>query len=157
MSLKKGICWCKLDVMAQCTAPDVNHQELCDFWIKHSYANRCSNFNPNLNNHCWSQEAQKFSAEFGVRTMDNPAPIEEEELCIDDFVEEEPEGEFDGRRCDNCILYACSRVIKENQNAAPNGGLTMADLQIIADSCPDYCDDAMINRAFHHPRGRIKP
>ena len=156
--LKMGICWCKLGMMAQCTAESVDQQEMCDFYDSSIGVHKCMNLNTSMRNHCWSKDAQKFSAQYGVRDMNNPAPVAEEELCIDDFIEDEaPEGEFNGRRCDNCILYACSYVIHENQMAQSRGGLTMSDLEKIAAKCSDYCDEATINASVQAIQRGTRP
>lgn len=151
--LKFGICWCKTGVMAQCTAPNYDDQQRCDYFDKSLGEYRCMHRNERMFRHCWSQKAQAFSRENGVVTPDDVELPDEEELNIDDFVElKAPQ-----RSCHDCILFTCSRIIHENQMAQSRGGLTNQDLINIANTCVDYCDEAMINQTVSRIQRGIKP
>jgi len=154
-NLKLGICWCKPGIMAQCTAPDAEHQQLCDFWDESSDSLKCLNNDSIVENHCYSPEAQAFGREHGVVTPDDiDIPDEvEEELDIEDLIIPSP------RSCRDCVLYACSWLIKENQKVQANGnpGLNGDDLITIASQCPDYCDETMINQSVKNIQRGIKP
>lgn len=131
--LKLGISWCKPGMMSQCTAPDRHSQEICDFYDNSLGSRRCMHRCEHMNNHCDCVAAQKFAVQYGVRSPDDVRvpEIEELELNIETMIEPE-------KSCDKCILYACSYVIHENQQASGRGGLTMDDLAKIAAKCPDY-------------------
>ena len=137
--IKMGICWCKPGVMSRCTALCREDQKICDYYDNSYGSDKCMHRNEMLNNHCWSVEAQRFAIEYGVRT---PEDIELPELEEEEMVLDLSEAFDDDRRCDNCILYACSYIISENSQAQPRGGLTMSDLEIIAKKCPDFESEA---------------
>lgn len=142
--IRMGICWCKPGMMSQCTAPDIHAQELCDYFNNSLGSRKCMHLCENIDNHCDCQKAQDFARAHGVRTPDDISvpETEEFELRIDDFIEPE-------KRCDKCILYACSYVIHENHQAAGRGGLTMEDLEKIANKCPDYDDEKSMQQKIN--------
>lgn len=130
------VCWCKKGMMSQCTAPSRPEQIACHFYDKSMVAERCMHCIESLNNHCDCHRAQVFGHHPpGQENFDSDFDFEEE-ISLTELVEAVPE-----RNCINCILYTCSYVIHENQQAQPRGGLNVDDLTHIASKCEDYEDE----------------
>lgn len=82
--VRLGVCFCKKDIMSVCDTAG-NKQFMCDFFQRHSYiANRCTHHNPDMNDHCWSADAQAFGY---CPTKPAAAPVEAE-YCTDAEVDE---------------------------------------------------------------------
>ena len=148
-----GISLCQNGTMSQCEgAGDPIRQRMCNFWDKATQANRCSNLNENLNNHCWSPKAQAV----GYHPPEEYAglDLELDDESRDDLLDlvEMAEAQRVERSCVDCILFTCSHVIHENSMAQPRGGLTHDDLCNIARGCTEYDDEetmkAKINQSI---------
>jgi len=107
------------------------------------------NFLEEMDNHCWSVDAQAFGREHGVVIPDNIP--DEVEISLD---EETPTSE---RNCVNCILYACPHITHENSMAQSRGGLTIEDMANIAAKCAEYDDEETMQRKINQSLRRISP
>ena len=128
------ICFCKKGIMSEC-CPEGHDTKQCHWYQKHSYYDRCSFFNEDMNNHCWSQRAQDTPYELPIqcndrRSVNNDLPV---------AVIAEPS-------CNNCVNYPCQVLIQLDREAcAANGmGLTHQDLITIAKQCNDYNDEVIL-------------
>ena len=140
------MCYCKLGVMAQCVAKDVDEQMACFFSAQSSNGKRCMHLNENMNNHCWNPKAHEFSSMRGV-------------VRFEDITEPEPETIYDEskelgmetgprRTCMNCINYnSCAKLIDLAVACAPLGGITEQDLWTKGSSCDGYIGETKITIA----------
>ena len=145
-------CFCKKGLMSQCTVSRPE-QIACRFYEKSMVADRCMNVDENLSNHCWSPKAQAY----GYYPHGREDYMEEELLLEEVELREPPQAVRAERTCIDCILYTCSHVIQENQQAQPRGGLTHDDLINIARGCKDYCDAETLNSTINQSLRGIKP
>jgi len=103
----------------------------CRFFVKSDYAERCMNRNENLNNHCWSQNAQSL----GLHSE------EEAEIELDFVDAEEGWGLKDEKRtCLDCTHYTCQKLMTLAAGALNRGGLTYTDIEEIAGKCETYAN-----------------
>ena len=134
--MKMGICYCEPGPMSQCVADDYGDQLVCDFFNKSDCASRCMHRNEDMNNHCWSPEAQAFGREHGV------VRVEDIEVEIG-LTEDEDLITADRRTCLNCLQYACTSITVMAHEAVVNGkgGLTDQDYWDIGSSCSEYVNE----------------
>jgi len=104
--------------------------------------------NENLNDHCWSPEAQNF----GYHPPEEGTEYELEEEV--DLVAMAVRAE---KSCVDCILYTCAHIIHEQQMSQPRGGLTHDDLCNIAKNCGEYDDEASMNARINLSLRGINP
>lgn len=133
MGIKLGICFCDPGPMSRCVAPSRADQEMCDYFEGATDASKCMFKGKVVKDHCWSPDAQKFGAEFGVRTIaDFPEPEPESTVVdLDTFIDELPR-----RCCADCskINFCGTLVFEQNRR----GGLSDGDYWDIATNCPDF-------------------
>jgi len=135
--MKMGICYCEPDVMSRCVADNYGDQLVCDFFIKSDCASRCMHRNEDMNNHCWSPEAQRFGIEYGV--------VRVEDLEIDEYDESNDllPAEAERRTCMSCLQYACTNLVSIAHEAMDNGNgmLTDQNYWTIGSGCPEYINE----------------
>lgn len=131
---KLGICYCDgSGLMSACTAENFREQETCDYFEEASGdEKRCMHRNPCVKNHCDCASAQAFYRAFGsIRTADDVREellLEEEELNIEDFIDEEEPA-------------SCSNCMKHDQCHGADGlgsGMTEEQKINIAQNCKAY-------------------
>lgn len=146
-----GPCFCKPGLMSQCTA-DRSGQKKCRFYEKSMVADKCMYCIENLNNHCDSHNAQVNG--YQPDTVGSFRESFEEDLIdLTELVEKK----IVERNCTKCILYACSYIIHENQQAQSRGGLNHSDLTVIANKCPDYDDEDTMQQKINQSLRGHKP
>jgi hypothetical protein len=156
--VKLGVCYCQPGNTSECVANGHEEQFWCDFYQKHSFQKRCTNFNPDMNNHCWSPAAQDFGATHGVvRKNDVPPPkkyvIPEEAAAPTTYtlpkaVPPHPASVAGQVRqtCEHCMLHpGCPLLPIEAANVGKHlGSLTSTDMWNIGSSCQSYDYDGGI-------------
>jgi len=143
------VCYCQQEIMSQCAAPSQAESVACHFYEKAQHAERCMYFV--FDKFCDSYKAQSF----GYAPPDNDRDDDYDQLLdLDDFIETE---EVAQKSCHNCILYACSHVVHENNQAQGRGGLTYNDLINIACNCEDYDDEATMRAKTNLSLRGIQP
>lgn len=147
---RETVCFCQNGLMSQCKAPSRPEMIACRFYEKSMVADRCMYFIEEINSHCDSHKAQMF----GYCPPGSGNYEDEDELIIEDLIVDEVDVE---RNCVNCILYTCSHVIHENQQAQARGGLTMEDLCNIARACPDYEDEESMQAKINLSLRGVQP
>jgi hypothetical protein len=122
------ICFCKRGMMAECR-PEGHDRRECRWYQKHSFLDQCSFLNKDMNNHCWSENAQ--STPYELPTQCNDSKQSDKDLPV--AVIAEPS-------CNNCFNYPCQLLIQLDREATNvNGmGLTHQDLITIAKQCNGY-------------------
>jgi len=144
--MKLGVCLCQLGIMSQCVAVDYGEQMSCDFFNRSDGSKKCMNLNPALNNHCWSQEAQDFSAIYGVVRFKDREIDDELETLYDESLEMGLGEENPRRNCKDCLMYtSCSKLIDLANAVAHTGGVTMQDLWNTASVCGSYLEETKID------------
>lgn len=137
------VCYCSMDVMAQCVAKDIFEQQSCHFSSQSSNGKRCMHLNENMNNHCWNPKAYDFSSVHGVVRLED---IEDEpEIIFDESLELElPDGPR--RTCKDCLMYtSCTSLIDLAVATAIGGGVTDQDLWDMGSNCFNYLEETKIN------------
>ena len=135
----KGICYCEdTGGCSQCVAGPLAYQQCCDFYSKHSFAERCTNLRPNDDNHCSSFRAQDFGRLYGVVRVED-IPEDNTVLSIDgdgNVAESTPHG------CRDCILFPCRDVNSIAKDKARKGQpLSEEEIYDLGSLCKDFVDE----------------
>jgi len=135
MGIKLGICFCKPGPMSTCVANNWDEQAICDFYDASAREEkRCMFKGKIITDHCWSPDAQKFGAEFGVRTLPDFTEDVDKDLNVldlDDYIDELP-----SQYCGDCSKRDfCSTLVFEMNR---RGGLSEGDYWDIATNCSEY-------------------
>jgi hypothetical protein len=138
--LNFDICFCEKGIMSQCKATNWDQQKVCKFYVKHSFNSQCTNLDKQLNDHCWSPQAQAFGYHpYGIEQEDKE--IEEE---INLFEIAELAASTPGRDCSDCTRYVCSYLANEIRR---HGAIERVDIRAIADNCQVYETEEMALQA----------
>ena len=148
--VKLGICFCKKGIMSECD-PAGNKQFMCDFFERHTYANRCTHHNPDMNDHCWSADAQAFGYQ-----PTKPAQVAEANYCseaeVDEMLSEAPYVQptvvqptlatgAKRETCEHCANHpGCPLTPIEAFKLGKNlSNLTPQDYWVIGSACISWC------------------
>jgi hypothetical protein len=145
----KGICYCDSCTggCSQCVAGLWANQQCCDFYGKHSFANRCTHLRPNDDNHCASFEAQDFGRTLGIVRAEDITPeegwnaeAEPELLDLSQLLLEEDK--IARRSCGSCEWNACGFITSRSLalKAAGAPSLSRQDLWDIGTKCASYVE-----------------
>ncbi len=122
------ICFCKREVMSRCTATSWEEQRMCHYYDKHTNAERCSNLDPDMSNHCWSPLAQAAG-------YCPPRPSQRKSAPTITNLD----GVFDQYKtpsCQDCLYYSSCPALMAHNRAL--GTLTISQLQDMAARCSDF-------------------
>jgi hypothetical protein len=129
-------CFCKKGVLSQCVAIDYSEQQSCQFFTKSGFADRCMNKNEQMEDHCWSAEAQVMGLQAGDPQAQDADTEAYELVDPGDLVVKD-------KSCNVCHNFVC-KVISD-LNARTPGGCSHDDLIAMANGCEDFSADRVFN------------
>jgi len=101
-----------------------NEEAACVGFELSTVAARCMYRNKSINNHCGNMDAQNI----GLRNAETPIPDASEATTK----------KYDLGSCYDCRRFKCAYFAKEEVAANPLGGLTEADIVILAATCEGF-------------------
>lgn len=152
----KGVCYCdgRTGGCSQCVAGLWVDQQCCDFYGKHSFADRCTHLRPNDDNHCASFEAQDFGRNIGVVRIEDVLGADRDVLSIDE--DGNLAEDYKAHGCRDCVLFPCRDVNSIAKDKARKGQpLSEEDLSNMGSLCLDFVDETTFTEDLGNLGGGI--